>query len=77
MKKGFIKELLGLAKKAPKVVPLVGDYLENRASKDGGEGNVNYAKLVTQIIRLALFAASLYLMLKGESDLTIEDLKGY
>lgn len=37
-----------------KLVPIVGDFIENKISKDGGEGNVATGKMVNSVVRTIL-----------------------
>lgn len=36
-----------------KVIPIVGDALENKHSEDGGKGNFQWSKFIVQLLRVA------------------------
>lgn len=70
MKKPF-KETLAfkLINGLGKHLPIVGDAIENITSADGGEGNVDYKKLVSQIIRIVSFGLLVWQFTKGNIPL--------
>jgi hypothetical protein len=74
---GIGKVLGFVLKSGVKKIPVVGDLVENITSKDGGEGQVDYAKLVNQTIRLIVFLIMVYLFLKGSGEVTIDELQSY
>ncbi len=51
-------------------VPLAGDVIENIRSRDGGPGRLDIKKLVTQIIRLILFAVVLWQFFAGKAEMS-------
>jgi len=63
-----------LIKSLLKGLPLVGDFLDNIDSEDGGVGKFFRPAFIKQIIRLLVALGILYLVIKGEA--TVADLKG-
>ncbi len=74
---GIGKVLGFVLKSGVKKVPIVGDIVENITSKDGGEGQVDYVKLVNQVIRLIVFLILVWQFLEGSGDVTIDQLQNY
>jgi len=56
------------------MIPIVGDYLDNINSSEGGVGKFFRPAFIKQIIRLVVALGIFYLIIKG--DATVEDLKG-
>lgn len=69
------KLLGGLAKIVAKNTPVIGDLMDNVTSLDGGEGNLDYRKLASQIIRLVLFGIAVYLFFTGK--LSFDELQNF
>lgn len=65
----------GLAKGITKSIPVVGDLVENITSQDGGEGVIDYQKMVSQVIRLVTFGILVWQFVKG--NIPFENLLNY
>ena len=48
-----------------KLLPLIGDYIENVQSKDGGVGRFFTEKAAAQLVRILITIASTYAAIKG------------
>lgn len=53
-------DIIKLGKTLLKLVPLIGDGVENKDSEDGGKGKFQWGKFFQQIIRIAGTAAVTY-----------------
>lgn len=60
----------GIIKTVGRSIPLFGDITENLRSKDGGDNRLCPEKLVTQIIRLTVFALLVWQFAKGNVSIT-------
>ena len=52
-------------------VPLIGDYIEERASEDGGKGQfsqINAIRMVRKLARIAVIGLVIYFIIKGEDE---------
>jgi len=55
-----MKDTEAAAKFIGQLVPIVGSWIENKFSKDGGEGNTQIGKLLRSLWRVAATAAITY-----------------
>ncbi len=52
-------------------IPIIGDYVEEVNSEDGGKGQfqqVNTIRLIRKIARIALIALATYFIIKGDDE---------
>lgn len=52
-------------------IPVIGDYVEEIASEDGGKGQfqqINAIRLVRKLARIAIIGISVYFIIKGDDE---------
>ncbi len=52
-------------------IPIIGDYVEEIASEDGGKGQfkqVNAIRLVRKLARIAVIGLTVYFIIKGDDE---------
>jgi len=52
-------------------IPIIGDYVEEIASEDGGKGQfkqINAIRLVRKIARIAIIGLVIYFIIKGDDE---------
>lgn len=73
MLKGILKFVASGAKGVINIqnIPLIGDYVEEIASEDGGKGQfsqINAIRLIRKLARIAIIGLTVYFIVKGDDE---------